>query len=54
MDATSFIMNIFGAVVAGDTITFPSLNQRGHLVVNGATLGDFVLKEKDVTRRKNE
>jgi len=51
MDAISFIMNISGAGVAGNTITFPSLNQHGHLAVNGGTLGDFVLKGKDVTHR---
>lgn len=54
MDATLFIMNIFGAVAVVNIITFPSLNQHLHLVVNGGTLGDFVLKEKDVTRRQNE
>jgi len=54
MDATSFITNISGAGGAGSTGIFPSLNQHGHLVANGGTLGEFVLKERDVTRRKND
>ena len=54
MGAISFITNISDAGVAGDIGIFLSLNQHLHLVVNGGTLGDFVLKEKDVTRRSNE